>query len=549
MPSIIDELAFALRCHESGDLARAEQMYRQIAGQILNSLGIVSAQQGKTAQATASFRQALAWLPRNAPILSNLGNALRLAGELDEAVECYRAALAIHPNYPDAANNCGLALLRQGKVAEARRSFEDALRQRPQFAMAHSNLLLALNYDPSVDLETLFSEHRRYESMQAPPQAHPAHANVRDLNKKLRIGYVSPDLCEHVVAYFLAPIFANHDPEQFEVYGYAEVPAPDQMTARLQSRCRGWRFSVGVSDSELAEQIRRDGIDILVDLAGHTGNNRLPVFARRPAPVQVSYLGYPNTTGLSSIDYVLTDGVTDAAETEQRYTEEPVRLPGCFCVYKPPDQAPEVTALPAERTGRLTFGSLNDLAKLNGEVLDVWARVLQGIHGSRLLIVRHTLHGSVRKGLAKELAERGIDLERVELRHELDASTYLNLYGEIDMALDVWPWNGHVTTCEALWMGVPVLTLAGDRRSARLSASMLMQIGLPELVARTANDYVAKAKEMAQDLRKLAGLRAGLRDRVRQHLCNGRVFTGQLEAAYRSMWQSWCRNKEASGHS
>jgi len=339
------------------------------------------------------------------------------------------------------------------------------------------------------------------------------------------------------------PILTHHDSRQVETVCYAEVPAPDAITARFRSLAHGWRSTCGLSHTQLAELIRADAIDVLVDLAGHTAHNRLPVFAWKPAPVQVTYLGYPNTTGLAAIDYRLTDAITDPPGEPASHAEELWRLPGCFCCYTPFYQFPTPTPSPAHGAGSITFGSMHKLTKLNGPVLDLWCRLLQAVPSSRLLVCQNTLVGGARDRLRRELVRRGIAAGRVELRHEFAPGPggHLAVYAEIDVLLDVFPWGAHATACEALWMGVPVLTLYGDRYAGRMASSMLTCLQLEELIARTPTEFVERGVRLAGDTARLAALRGALRGRMRASpLCDGATFTLRLEEAYRAMWVRWC---------
>jgi predicted O-linked N-acetylglucosamine transferase (SPINDLY family) len=356
----------------------------------------------------------------------------------------------------------------------------------------------------------------------------------------LRVGYVSPDFRTHAVSYFFEPILRHHDRNRAEAYCYAEVAAPDDTTARLQGLASVWRWTVGLTDAQLAEQVRRDRVDILVDLAGHTSGHRLGVFARRPAPVQLTYLGYPSTTGLSAIDGLLTDAIVDPPGEPPWSAELPYRLPGLFCCYAPPVDAPAVGPSPAARGFGPTFGALHKLSKLNTAVLDVWCDLLRAIPSARLLLFRNNLTGTRREEIHLYFVERGIGPDRLDLRHEMPAGGHLTVYGEIDVALDVFPWCGHTTACEALWMGVPVITLLGDRHAGRMTASVLMALGLDDWVARSPGHYLAIARRAADDWEGLARLRSALRERVRQSpLCDGRGWTARLEDAYRDLWRRW----------
>jgi predicted O-linked N-acetylglucosamine transferase (SPINDLY family) len=315
------------------------------------------------------------------------------------------------------------------------------------------------------------------------------------------------------------------------------------VTAELRQLCHHWRPTAGLSDEQLAAQVRSDGIDLLVDLAGHTAGNRLLTFARRPAPVLVSYLGYPGTTGLEAIGYRLADTVTDPPEEPAFYAEELVRLPGAFCCYAPPAALPPPGAAPPSRTsGLVTFGSLHKLEKLNERVVDLWCQVLQAVPGSRLLLCRHTLDGTTAAWWVRQVAARGLAPRRlVPRRVEAVGMAHLAAYADIDVALDPFPWNGHATACEALWMGVPVVALRGPRHASRMVASVLTAVGLTELIAETPEEYCRLAVALAADEAQRAELRRTLRERLQTSpLCDGATFTRGLEAAYRQLWRRWC---------
>jgi predicted O-linked N-acetylglucosamine transferase (SPINDLY family) len=520
--------------------AQAVQLQPEFA-EAHNNIGNVFSLRRQFGEAVTRYQQAVRIRPDYAQAHSNLGVSLRSLGRLDEAVASLQQALRLQPDNADAHSNLGIALAHQGRPAEARAAFEQALRLKPDFAAAHSNLLFLANYDPQAEPATLFIAHRRWEAQHGRVPVRRGHGNDRSPERRLRVGYVSPDLCKHPVAYFIEPVLAHHRPEQVEAICYAEVPFPDAVTARLRSLARGWRSTCGLTDAQVADLVTADGIDILVDLAGHSAGNRLRAFAHRPAPVQVTYLGYPNTTGLATVDYRLTDAVADPPGEPTWHTEELVRLPGVFCCYAPPADAPAVTPLPGARTGRLTFGSLHNVNKLNAPVLDLWCAILKAVPSARLLVYRHTLTGSARDYLARQLTERGIGPERFDLRHQAAGPGHLGVYGEVDVSLDVFPWSGHTTACESLWMGVPVLTLFGSRHAGRMAASLLTGLGLTDWIARTPEEYLARAVQIAGDLDRLALLRSSLRDRLRAApLCDGPAFVRHLEDAHRWMWRHWC---------
>jgi protein O-GlcNAc transferase len=347
------------------------------------------------------------------------------------------------------------------------------------------------------------------------------------------------------VAYFVEPLLENHDRQVAEVFCYAEVMQPDAVTMHLKGLADHWLVTVGLSDDEMAERIGTDGIDILVDLAGHTANNRLRVFARKPAPVQVTWLGYPNTTGLEAIDYRLVDAVTDpVGEADAFASETLVRLEGGFLCYGGLKGAPEPAASPCRKTGTVTFGSFNNPAKVSAATFDAWATLLARLPQARLLLKGKPFADAATRALfLARLGERGVAAERVELMAWLpDAAAHLGLYNQVDIALDPFPYNGTTTTCEALWMDAPVVTLRGDRHAGRVGASLLSQIGLTDLIANSVEEYVEIARALAGDPGRLDDLRRSLRPRLAASpLCDGRAFARKIEAAFRNMWQQWCQ--------
>jgi predicted O-linked N-acetylglucosamine transferase (SPINDLY family) len=568
---------------ERGDLKGAEAASQEALRcrpdypKTYNNLGNTWKGQGRVEEAVRAFRHAIQLDPDNADFHANLADALNRLNKFPEAEESYQEALRLRPEFVaahhglgnvrlrrhklteaeaslrealrldpdrlDALNDLGHALMRQMRAAEGATAFRDILKANPQHNVAHSALLFYLNYDPEVGPESLLEEHMRWAQAHAPRIAPALHLNDRDPERPLRVGYVSPDLRGHAVARFFEPVLAGHDPRRVEAFCYAEVPAPDDVTRRMRALARGWRFTNGQSDDSVAEAIREDRIDILVDLAGHTANNRLTMFARRPAPVQVTYLGYPNTTGLAAIDYRLTDEATDPPGGARQYIEELVYLAEGFCCFALPPEAPDVSPLPALRNGHVTFASPHSLAKINGRVLDVWAQVLGAVPDSRLLVFRSGLSGPARDRLAAEFARRGVGADRLELRDvrmaELTERGYLSMYAEADICLDAFPVAAHTTACEALCMGVPLVTLYGDRTWGRLSAAVLGRLGLHDWVTRDPDDYVAVAARQAADLPALAALRAGLRGRLVAGLGDGPRFTRALEDAYRTLWRRW----------
>jgi protein O-GlcNAc transferase len=506
------------------------------------SLGTALCDQGRHEAAVDAYRSALRIDPDDAGVQCNLGAALHSQGRLTEAVAACRAALKIRPAYAKAVCNLGSALADQGRREEAVAAFGEALRLQPDYAEAGSNLLFCLNYDRRCSNAELFEAHRAWEERHGRAAPLPAaYANDRAPERRLKVGYFSPDFRGHSAAFFLEPLLCHHDRKRIELFCYAEVSWPDAATERFKELADHWLVTVGIPDAALAERIRNDGIDILVDLAGHTSKNRLPVFARKPAPVQVTWLGYPNTTGLAAVDYRLVDAITDPeGEADAFASETLLRLADGFLCYGPPPDAP--APAPRLQSGIITFGSFNNPAKLSAAALDAWADLLARLPRARLLLKgRPFADAAVRASLLQALAQRGVSAQRVELVAWLaSGAAHLALYKRVDIALDPFPYNGTTTTCEALWMGVPVVTLRGDRHAGRVGASLLTRIGLTDLIAGSAAEYVEIALSLAGDPARLDGLRSSLRLRMAaSSLCDAPAFARKIEGAYRAMWHRW----------
>jgi protein O-GlcNAc transferase len=585
MATVPEALAIAVRHHQGGRLKTAEQIYRQVLelepnqAVAIHLLGVIAQQTGKPDEALVCYRRALELMPDYAEAYINMGIAVKAQGKLDEAVACYRRAIDLNPNLADAYNNLGVALKDQGKLEEAvacwqralelkpgfaeahsnlgaafkeqgklgdaAASYRKALELKPDFAQAHSNLLYALVFSPGCDAQTLYEEHRRWDQQHAAPLAQfiQPHGNDRSPDRRLKIGYVSPDFHNHCQALFTLPLFSCHNHENFEIVCYADVVRPDAITQRLRSCADNWRNIVGLGDEEVAAAIRSDGIDILVDLTMHMSRNRLRVFARKPAPVQVCWLAYPGTTGLSAMDYRITDPYLDPPMLQIHgdgpYSEESIRLPDCFWCFDPLDNETAVSPLPAEKNGYISFGCLNNFCKVNPQVLKIWAGVLTAVEGSRLTILAP--EGMHRRQALDLLAAEGVASERITFVAQRPRPRYLAEYHGIDIGLDTVPYNGHTTSLDSFWMGVPVVTLVGRTVVGRAGVCQLMNLGLPELIAESPEQYVRIAAELARDLSRLSALRAALRDRLRASpLMNAPRFARNIEAAYREMWRRWC---------
>lgn len=505
---------------------------------ILRSLGNATA-------GRAACERALTIRPAFPEALANLGDFIKVTGELSAAVERFAAALRLRPTMAEALNNLGEVLKEQGRVADAIAVFRQALDAHPGHALIHSNLLFALHYVADVPPETIHRAHVQWGERHARPlvPAAPVFANDRSPDRRLRIGYVSPDFCTHSCAFFSEPLLRAHDRRAVEVFCYPTSRRQDATTARFRALADHWAPLTGLDDAAAAALIREHRIDILLDLAGHTADNRLLLFARRPAPVQASWLGYPDTTGMPTMDFRITDGIADPMHvTDPWHTERLARLPGGFLAFQPVLAAEPNPVPPSVAAGHVTFGSFNNLSKVTPAVVQVWAEILKRVPNSRLVIKSKPLgDGPTREGYARLFESFGVARDRVELLTRIDpAENHLRAYDRIDVALDPFPYNGTTTTCEALWMGVPVVTLLGTHHVARVGASLLVQCGLPELIAGDAADYVRRAAILALDPARLADLRAGMAARLRASpLTDYAGFARKMETAYRGMWRDW----------
>jgi predicted O-linked N-acetylglucosamine transferase (SPINDLY family) len=590
-PTTIDQtIQIAIQHHQAGRLAEAERIYRQVlarqpnhpealkllgvlAAQVGNSdagielirrairiksddaeahnnLGVILRDKGQFDEAIAACRQAIRLKPDFAEAYNNLGTALMDVGQLDEAIAACRQAIRLKPDYSKAHNNLGNALKDMGRLDEAIASQQQAIRLKPDHAGLHSNLVFTVQYHPGYDGKMIHEELRRWNLRHAEPlrKLIQPHANDRDPDRRLRIGYVSADFRRHSVGHFVLPLLERHDRQFGDVFCYCNLQVSDDFTERMKCCCGHWRNILGLSDQEAVSLIRSDAIDILVDLSGHTAGNRLPLFALKPAPIQVTYLGYPNTTGMTAMDYRLTDALADPPGMNDELNVERLwRLPGCAWCYDPADASPDSQV---RGNGPITFGCFNAFAKINEPLIEIWARLLKHVPGSKLLVKSAGAgESSAQRWLMEQFAKHGISGQRIEMRGRIaDPRGHLSLYGQIDVALDTYPYHGTTTTCEALWMGVPVVSLAGRTHVSRVGVSLLHNVGLPELIAESPEKYVQIAADLAGDLPRLAELRRTLRDRVKTSpLMDAPRFARNVEAAYRQMWRNWCEQGGASG--
>ena len=563
---------------------------------------------GRPAEALDHLQVALLLQPHVPELHNNLGVTLDKLGRLPQAINAFRDALALREQYPEAHNNLGKALRETGRLKEAAASFERALRLRPGYlkaahgvaavagelgdlqrtldvlrdlvarapcaAEARSSLLYTLHYSLEFDAEALWREHREWGRLFCDPlkeQIEP-HDNDRSAERKLRVGYVSPDLREHTVTKFVTAALEHHDPANFEVSCYSDVEKPDAITLKLKGMVEHWHKTRGMKDAALDQLIRKDQIDILVDLRGHAADNRLTLFARKPAPVQVNMVGYFDTTGLATMDYRITDEHQDPlGMTEKCHSEQLIRLPhSCWC-YTADADAPDVTEPPASKNGYITFGSLNKIVKVSEPCAKLWARVMEAVPGSRLLLsVAESPSAECnvaqppsavfdrrskstdgfppdggtqpRAAVPQQLSQMGLPVDRVDILGKTATSReYLERFNQIDIALDTFPFNGITTTCDGLWQGVPCVSLAGGTSVSRAGRSILRAANLPELATDTPEAFVRAAVDLAGDRDRLRALRLSMRERLlASPLMDHRGFARNLETAYRQMWRSWC---------
>lgn len=565
---------------QTGHLAPAEQLLAEAARLapgdpvVLNNWGIVLARLGRLDEARARFEAAIDRGPGYADALVNLANVLLDAGDhaaaekryreaiaiapasaeahnnlgrlmlgrkrLPEAVASFEEALRAKPTHAVALNNLGNAYREQGRLEEAYRCYRDASRLRPDLAEPVSNLLVALGSDPAQSAAELHAAHRDFAARFAPPPAQAAAALFPPRSPgRLRVGYVSADFRAHAVAAFAAPLLERHDRSRFEVTAYYNAFTEDEVTQRIRAGTEHFVIVAGLTDDELARRVRQDGIDVLVDLSGHTAGNRLLAFARRAAPVQATWLGYVNTTGLSAMDYRITDAWTDPpGATERWHSETLIRLPASQWCYRPWPGSPDVSRAPCLERDLVTFGSTGNPAKLNAAVMQAWARILERVPESRLL-VHAPDDGDFRERVLAGIRLGGADVDRVAFFPRLPLADYLRRYGEIDICLDTFPRAGATTTLDALWMGVPVVSLAGEGPHSRAGASILGNLGLEQCLAGTRDEYVDRAARLANDRPALGQLRQSLRARlVASPLMDEAAFARSMEDALMQMCRS-----------
>ncbi len=550
-------MRLGLACMAAGRAPEAEPHFRAALAQQpdfvegWNNLAYCLKAQDRLKESVECHERATALDPQNAVSWYNYGLTLSVYGRTADALACHDRALAVDPNYAKAHFGRAQALQQSYRVEEAIAAYDRFLAREPRHFDAHSYRLFTLNYLEHLPRERLFAEHvafgRAVGGFEPPEFPH-----VPEPGRRLRLAILSPDLRTHSCAYFLEPLLRHLDPAAFELYLYHDHFREDATSARLKEIAAVWRNFVGQPNPAVEKIIRADQPDLLVDLAAHTGmTNRLPLFARHLAPVQVTYLGYPNTTGVPAIRYRLTDAIADpVGDADAFATEQLVRFaPTAWC-YQPPANAPLVALLPALAApdAPITFGCFNNLGKISDTTLRCWSRLLATVPDSRLLLKGRGMGcAETRERWHARLAACGLPRERVELIERTErTSDHLALYHRVDVSLDTFPYNGTTTTCEALWMGVPVVTLRGDRHLARVSASLLTAVGHPEWIAASEDDYVTLAAGLVRDRAALARTRSALRAEVSaSDLLDHAAQSARFAAALRQCWTAWCETRFA----
>jgi protein O-GlcNAc transferase len=517
--------------------------------QAWHGLGMTLRALERDVPAIEALRRCAELEPKSFAAWNNLGDLLRECGQLDDALACLQRALDAGGDRAGTYNNLGTVYRDLGRIPQAIASFRSAVAENPQFHQAYSNLLMTLHYDCVPPPDELFAEYFEWSRRFADPLAGEIepHHNERDPDRVLRVGYVSADFRTHPIATFVEPILAAHDPQQVEVTCYSSTRHRDHITERMKSHAHHWHDVADLPDRELAGLIREHRIDILVDLSGHSAHNRLLVFARKPAPIQVTYLGHPDTSGLRTMDYRLTDAYHDPPGMTERFsTEALLRLQrSVWCYQSWTERA--VAPLPARRRGHFTFGCLNTLSKITPKAIECWSEILRRVNASRLMLLVSAFAGDEARALHAAFAAHGIAPERIEFLPRCSPEDYMGAFDGIDLSLDPFPYNGLTSSCNSLWMGAPLVTLAGQTHASRAGVSLLSAVGLGELIARDIEQYQELAVRLASDLERLETMRAGLRQQMLDSpLMDYRGFTTALEQAYRKMWWKWCENDRGS---
>lgn len=556
-PSQTANLRHQAEAHqEAGRFSQAAACLKKILkatpheAEIYNDLGLIFDLQKNFSQAAQYYAAAIKIKPALASAHYNLGNMEHLRGNTAAALACYQKASTFDPSNVDALHNAAVILYDQGRVREALDFFQKAKKISPSRADLTSAIASALNYLPDIPPEEELAAakawwfdhgkamHRRL-----------VFSNKPTTERPIKIGLISPDFRQHSVSYFILPFLREHNPDILHISCYADLASPDKVSEECEELCDQWLLTHQLSNTELARRIEEDGIDMLIDLCGHMVRNRLMVFALQPAPIQISWLGYPNTAGLPTIHYRITDSIADPpGTTDPFYTEELIRFPKVFLCYGPPKTACEITTPPSQTKGYITFGSFNNPAKMSSPTIDTWATILKKCPGSKLTLKGLLLGDSAtREHYLSCFAARGVNPAHINLLAFVDSEQeHLLLYNDIDICLDPFPYNGTTTTCEALWMGTPVITLAGDRHASRVGASILHSLDLNELICNSQDDYINKALNLAQSPATLKRHKSTLRETlISSSLCDAKQFSREVEKNLTQIWQQWCTEHAA----
>jgi protein O-GlcNAc transferase len=515
--------------------------------QFLGNLGVALTTNGDLAAAVEAFQRSLALAPNSLLVLANLGNTFRLQDNFDAAVDHLQAALRLQPNFAVAQFNYGVLCKDLGELDAAITALRRAVEIDLRFALAHGALLYTQLFHERCSPTEIFLAHLQWDELQTAqwrPQQ-PMYSVSRTANRPLRIGYVSAYFRDHAINFFIEPILRAHDRSQFEIFCYDDVPSPDAVTDRLRSLGHPWRNVYGLTDQRVCQQIQNDAIDILIDPIGHLDSNRLFVFARKPAPVQITMIGYQATTGMAAMDYRVTDAWADPpGETDGFHTEKLIRLPDAFFCWQAPTEAPPVAPPPSITSGYVTFGSFNNFCKIRPITLQAWAALLSAVPNSRLhLLTPNSTY--LRQKVEHAFQSQGIDPGRLRFLSVMPRAEYLAQYHQIDIALDSFPFNGHTTVCDALWMGVPVVMLAGSDYRSRYGGSVLRNLGLERHIARQVDEYIEIATQLASDAQQRTLLRQSLRNTMHASvLMDADGYTRNFESALRDVWNRWVAERD-----
>jgi predicted O-linked N-acetylglucosamine transferase (SPINDLY family) len=502
---------------------------------IQNNLGNVYRFLQQLDKAADCFSRALELQPDMTEAMNNLGNLRINQGKLHQAITLFQRIIDLNPQYAAGYVNLGNALKEQGRIDQALTQYQTALKYQPELSTAYSNYLMTLNYSTKT-CEEIFEEHRHWGRIQPVTSE---QAGKPENKQKLSIGYVSPDLHDHPVGFLMKPVLEHHDKSKFKVFCYSDSDTSNPFTKGLQASVDVWRDTTGMANQDVASQIKNDGVDILIDLSGHSANNRLQVFVEKPAHVQVTYLGYPTTTGLTQMDYIISDHWLENDNAENRYVEKLYSMDRPFFCYDSPEDFPAINPLPAIENGYPTFGSFNTFSKVSTDVIDLWAKILIQLPHAKIILQAKCMDDpETRQAVLNQFNQSNIAAERIALYGLMPFEEHLGLIQKTDITLDTFPWNGHMTTLNSLWMGVPVITLAGTCRAGRMGLEIMRNVQLDEFIADSEQAYCDKAIAAASDVKRLSELRLGMRERIKASpICDVTGFVSSLENAYLTFWQ------------